>query len=82
MSPVRTIYELDVRREGKEVVISVTGNGFLYNMVRIIAGTLIEVGQGKYPPKDVKAMLEARDRSSAGQTAPACGLTLVGYDFE
>ncbi|MBR6485482.1 MAG: tRNA pseudouridine(38-40) synthase TruA, partial [Lachnospiraceae bacterium] len=84
----RTIYELSVRREAsplgrddKEVVITVTGNGFLYNMVRIIAGTLIEVGQGKYPPEEVKAMLEAKDRSAAGQTAPACGLCLMGYDF-
>ncbi|MBR6469424.1 MAG: tRNA pseudouridine(38-40) synthase TruA [Lachnospiraceae bacterium] len=88
LTSVRTIYELSVRREAsplgrddKEVVITVTGNGFLYNMVRIIAGTLIEVGQGKYPPEEVKAMLEAKDRSAAGQTAPACGLCLMGYDF-
>ena len=82
VSCVRTIYELSVEREGKEVVISVTGNGFLYNMVRIIAGTLIEVGQGKYEPAAVRDMLDAHDRSSSGQTAPACGLTLVGYEFE
>ena len=78
---IRTIYELSVVREGKEVVITVCGNGFLYNMVRIIAGTLIEVGQGKYPPKEVKAMLEACDRAAAGQTAPACGLCLAGYEW-
>lgn len=82
VSPVRTIYELSVRREALEVVITVTGNGFLYNMVRIIAGTLIEAGQGKYPPERVKEMLKARDRVAAGQTAPACGLCLAGYDFE
>lgn len=82
VSPVRTIYELGVRREACEVVITVTGNGFLYNMVRIIAGTLIEAGQGKYPPGKVKDMLKAKDRAAAGQTAPACGLTLIGYDFE
>ena len=79
----RTIYALDVRNEGesREVVITVTGSGFLYNMVRIIAGTLIDVGQGRFKPEDVKKMLEARDRTAAGQTAPACGLCLVGYDF-
>ena len=79
VSTVRTIYECSVVREDREVVITVTGNGFLYNMVRIIAGTLIEVGQGKYPPEQVKSMLLAVDRSAAGQTAPACGLCLAGY---
>ena len=81
LTSVRTIYEVSVRREGKEVVISVTGNGFLYNMVRIIAGTLIEVGQGKYPPDKIKSMLEARDRQAAGQTAPAQGLCLAEYVY-
>lgn len=66
---------------GKEIVIRVTGRGFLYNMVRIIAGTLMEVGRGKMPPGHVKDILEARDRQAAGPTAPACGLTLLGYDF-
>ncbi len=82
VTTVRTIYELLVKREGKEVVITVTGNGFLYNMVRIIAGTLIEVGQGKYPPGRVRDMLTACDRALAGQTAPACGLCLIKYDFD
>ena len=81
-SHVRTIYELSVVREGNEVVITVTGNGFLYNMVRIIAGTLIEVGQGKRKPESVKDILNAKDRAAAGQTAPACGLCLVKYVFE
>ena len=81
LTTVRTIYALDVRCEGREVVITVTGSGFLYNMVRIIAGTLIDVGQGRFRPEDVRTMLEARDRTAAGQTAPACGLCLVGYDF-
>ncbi len=81
VTTVRTIYDLTVAREDKEVIISVTGNGFLYNMVRIIAGTLIEVGQGKYPPEKVEAILRACDRNSAGQTAPACGLCLMGYDY-
>ena len=59
--------------------IYVTGNGFLYNMVRIIAGTLIEVGQGKIKPEEIPAIIEACDRKKAGPTAPAKGLTLIGY---
>ncbi len=66
---------------GREIVIRVAGRGFLYNMVRIIAGTLMEVGRGKMPPGRVKDILEACDRQAAGPTAPACGLTLVGYEF-
>lgn len=69
------------RWEGYQTDIWVTGNGFLYNMVRIIAGTLIDVGQGRLKPEDMKKILEARDRSAAGQTAPAKGLTLVGYQW-
>lgn len=61
--------------------IFVTGNGFLYNMVRIIAGTLIEVGQGKIIPSDIPSILESGDRSLAGNTAPAKGLTLVKYEI-
>ena len=59
--------------------IYVTGNGVLYNMVRIIAGTLIEVGQGKIKPEEIPAIIEACDREKAGPTAPAKGLTLIGY---
>ena len=59
--------------------IYVTGNGFLYNMVRIIAGTLIEVGQGKIKPEDIPAIIESCNRENAGPTAPAKGLTLMGY---
>lgn len=66
---------------GREIVIRVTGRGFLYNMVRIIAGTLIEVGRGHIPPQRVKEILEAKDRRQAGPTAPACGLMLVKYEF-
>lgn len=83
LTTVRTISRVEVREEadGREVVISVTGNGFLYNMVRIIAGTLLEVGQGKRAPEDMRAILDARDRVAAGPTAPAHGLTLIAYDF-
>ncbi|MBP3784083.1 MAG: tRNA pseudouridine(38-40) synthase TruA [Butyrivibrio sp.] len=80
-SHVRTIKDVNVRREGDEVIISVTGNGFLYNMVRIIAGTLIQIGRGKGEPSDVQRMIEAKDRSAAGPTAPAQGLFLIKYVF-
>lgn len=65
----------------REIVIRVSGRGFLYNMVRIIAGTLMEVGRGQLTPEQVREILLARDRQMAGPTAPACGLTLIGYDF-
>ncbi|MDO4620571.1 MAG: tRNA pseudouridine(38-40) synthase TruA [Lachnospiraceae bacterium] len=74
---VRTIYACRVIREGERVTIRITGNGFLYNMVRIIAGTLLEVGGGKYPPEHVKEILEAKNRSAAGPTAIAKGLVLM-----
>lgn len=64
-----------------DLVIRVCGNGFLYNMVRIIAGTLLDIGQGKRDPMDIFTILEAKDRSAAGPTAPAHGLTLVKYEF-
>lgn len=79
---VRTIWYLSVLEEGKEITILVCGNGFLYNMVRIIAGTLIEIGQGKREPEEVKEMLLARDRASSGPTAPPQGLCLMEYEFD
>lgn len=79
---VRTIYDVKVVRNGTMISIKVTGNGFLYNMVRIIAGTLIEVGKGRFTPEQVKEILEAEDRTKAGPTAPAKGLTLYAYSFE
>ncbi len=78
---VRTIYEVNVERQQEEIVIRVCGNGFLYNMVRIIAGTLMEAGIGKYPPEHILTIIEAKNRSAAGPTAPANGLTLVKYEF-
>ena len=80
-STVRTIYQLYVEKTGDEIVIRVSGNGFLYNMVRIIVGTLMEAGQGKFPPEQIRDILAAADRSAAGPTAPARGLTLVSYEF-
>ena len=80
-STVRTITGIDVWRDGDIVTIRVKGEGFLYNMVRIIAGTLIQVGNGQYPPERVKKILDACDRSVSGPTAPAHGLTLIGIEF-
>ncbi len=81
-STVRTIYSLEVEEQGAELCIRVCGSGFLYNMVRIIAGTLMEAGQGKRSPESMREVLEAKDRSAAGPTAPANGLTLIGYEYE
>ena len=81
-STVRTIYSVEVEEQGEnDLVIRVCGNGFLYNMVRIIAGTLLDIGQGKRDPMDIFTILESKDRSAAGPTAPAHGLTLMKYEF-
>ncbi len=69
------------QKPDREIVIRVTGYGFLYNMVRIMAGTLMEVGRGHIAPEDIRRILEARDRQAAGPTAPACGLTLIGIEY-
>lgn len=81
LSPVRTITDITVTKLDTDITIRVTGNGFLYNMVRIIAGTLMEVGRRKIKPEQIKVILEARDRTKAGPTAPACGLILTNYEF-
>ena len=78
---VRTITDIQIEKAGNEISIRVCGTGFLYNMVRIIAGTLMEIGRGSYPPEHMKEILESKDRQSAGPTAPASGLTLVKYEF-
>ncbi len=74
---VRTIFDCHVEQEGEAVKVFVTGEGFLYNMVRIIAGTLMAVGLGKIPPEAAADIIESKDRSKAGQTAEPQGLTLV-----
>lgn len=79
---VRTIDEIVIENSGSDITIRVTGNGFLYNMVRIIAGTLIRVGRGFYTPGKVKEILEAKQRTEAGVTAPPEGLTLLRIEFE
>lgn len=80
---VRTIFDCHVEQEGSHIRILVTGDGFLYNMVRILAGTLIAVGQGKIPPEKVADIIAGKDRRQAGQTAEPQGLTLreIYYDL-
>lgn len=81
---VRTIYDLTVEKEEKEemIRIRVSGNGFLYNMVRIIAGTLLEVGRGNILPETVGRIIASADRSQAGPTAPARGLKLLQIEYQ
>lgn len=81
-STVRTVYSLTVEKQGDLIVIRVTGSGFLYNMVRILAGTLLQAGSGERKPGEMTQILNAADRSAAGPTAPACGLTMIGIEFE
>lgn len=78
---VRTVTEISFHREGNMITMRICGNGFLYNMVRIIMGTLLKCGMGMYEPEHVKEILDACDRSKAGPKAEACGLTLVGIDY-
>lgn len=80
-STVRTVYSIDIREEGSRIILTFRGNGFLYHMVRIMTGTLIEVGLGKRPPEDIKRILAAANREEAGFTAPAEGLFLVKVDY-
>lgn len=75
-STTRTIYSLNIVKEGNEFKFIICGNGFLYNMVRIIVGTLLDVGIGKIKPEDIKEILSAKDRTKAGISVPAKGLCL------
>ena len=78
---VRTIYECSVTRNGDLITLRIRGNGFLYNMVRIIAGTLLKVGSHDLMPSDIHAILEAKDREAAGPTAPPQGLVLISIEY-
>lgn len=82
-SSVRTIYQAKVEEkpEGR-IWIELTGNGFLYNMVRIIAGTLVEVGLGNIKPEEIASIIEQKDRNKAGKTLPPQGLYLVKVEYE
>ena len=74
---VRTIFDISVDQKNDFIITTVTGDGFLYNMVRIIAGTLIDVGNGKLQPDEIKGIIASCDRRKAGKTAGPSGLTLV-----
>ncbi len=80
-STVRTIYSIDVKKSGNEIRLVFTGSGFLYNMVRIMAGTIIQAGEGHFSVEDIKEMLKSKDREAAGVTLPAQGLTLVDVEY-
>lgn len=81
-STVRTIYDIRIEELDGELRLYYTGDGFLQNMIRILTGTLIEVGDGRREPQDMVQILEALDREKAGYTAPACGLTLVCVSYD
>lgn len=76
-SSIRTIYKAEILEQNDIIKIEITGNGFLYNMVRIIAGTLVDVGLGKIKEEEVPQIISSRDRTKAGKTLPAHGLYLV-----
>lgn len=81
-SSVRTIYEAKVYQIDEKIYIELTGNGFLYNMVRIIAGTLVEVGIGKILPEQISTIIKEGKRENAGKTLPAHGLYLLNVEYE
>lgn len=82
-SSVRTIYKAEVKKMPEEKIwIELTGNGFLYNMVRIISGTLVEVGLGKINPEEIREIIKSKKREKAGKTLPPQGLYLVSVEYE
>lgn len=81
-SSVRTIYDAKVYRQDDRIYIELTGNGFLYNMVRIISGTLVEVGMGKMQPEKIAEIIQSKNREKAGKTLPPQGLYLVEVEYE
>ena len=81
-SSVRTIYKATLKQEGERIIIELTGNGFLYNMVRIIVGTLLEVGMENIKPERIKEIIASEDRNQAGKTVPAHGLCLLEVKYE
>ena len=79
---VRTIYETKIYENGDRIIIELTGNGFLYNMVRIIVGTLVEVGLGKIEPNQIENIIKEGKRENAGKTLPPNGLYLLEVKYE
>ncbi len=80
-SKVRTINSLEIQRQGQEISIRISGDGFLHNMVRILVGTLIEIGAGNMAPEAVEGIVNSKDRLKAGPTAPAHGLQLLYVEY-
>ena len=80
-STVRMIESIQIEKQGAEILLTYRGNGFLYNMVRILTGTLIEIGKGERKPEEIPMILEAKNREAAGPTAPASGLFLEQVDY-
>lgn len=80
-SSVRTVHSIDIHRAGPEIIIHVTGDGFLYNMVRIMVGTLVEIGRGARTPSSVPEILSSRKRENAAAMAPAQGLCLLEVKY-
>ena len=74
---IRTIYKAEIKQEGERIIIELTGSGFMYNMVRIIAGTIVDVGLGRIKPEEIPRIINLKDRNKAGKTLPAHGLYLV-----
>ena len=81
-STVRTIEKIEIGKMGQEIRISYTGDGFLYHMVRILTGTLVEVGLGVRRPEEIAAILDGKDRQKAGMLAPASGLCLMEVYYQ
>jgi tRNA pseudouridine38-40 synthase len=81
-SSVRTIYKANIIEDKERIIIELTGNGFLYNMVRIISGTLLEVGLGKIKAEDIPYIIDSKDRKNAGKTLPPYALYLVKVEYE
>lgn len=81
-SPVRTLSQIRIEQKGQELQLWFSGDGFLQNMVRIITGTLVEVGTGKRPADSMTDILEAKNRDAAGAAVPAQGLTLMSVSYE
>ena len=80
---VRTVFQIDIEEALRsELIIRVRGDGFLYNMVRIIAGTLVKVGEGKIRPDEITSIIERKDRGHLGTTLPAKGLFLMGIRYK
>lgn len=80
-SSIRKIFKAEIYERDERIYIELTGNGFLYNMIRIIAGTLLDVGLEKIKPEEIKNIIESKDRKKAGKTLPPAGLCLINVNY-